>query len=346
MLHGTRLNIILPLPGCCSCSSNLFICLMALPAVESERGAEERATASVERLLALAKKRVPGTETFKLETILERVADFAASSMDSSVSLFLPSHFDHAFISGDPGLIEQLLLNIFINAEHAMTFMQPDERKRGGAIRVELERYTPDQSSLAVNPSVQKRDYWCLAMVHSIITQHGGFVDVSTEPGRGTTFYLYLPAVEVPAAEGERPAPENPLAKGKGTILLVDDDEMVRDTVGRMISSLGYQAETAASAEEALELFGSRPEQWISVVMDNRMGGMSGSVAARHMRLICPDIPITLISGYVSDEALAMAEEEGITFLQKPFTVRALGSVLEGRGPRDRDRMSAGISSP
>jgi len=320
-----------------------------------------RASASVARLLTLTKKRLPETHTFKLKEVIKRVSEFSMRSMDKAVSIELPKNSKDATITGDPGLIEQLLLNIFINAEHAMTVMRPRGQKRGGTIHVQIDRFRPTQSFLATNPAASKQDYWCLsirdegvgiphhvlphifdpfyttktseksnglglAMVHSIAAQHGGFVDVSSELGKGTIFSIFLPiASETGLSERPKTIPK----RGSGTILIVDDDDMVRDTASVMLGALGYKTESAISGEEAIDIFKAKPELWTAVIMDVRMSGISGDEAAIYLRSIRPDIPVVLASGYISDEAMFAAQnQENMTFIQKPYTIEMLSDAL------------------
>lgn len=320
-----------------------------------------RASASVARLLTLTKKRLPETHIFKLKDTLKRVSEFSTRTMDKAVSIELPKNGKEASISGDPGLIEQLFLNMFINAEHAMTIMRPKGQKRGGTIQVQIERFRPSQTFLATNPSACKQDYWCvsirdegigiphhilphifdpfyttktsekanglgLAMVHSIAAQHGGFVDVKSELNKGTVFSIYLPVAD-DSLHQERP--RSIIKHGSGMILMVDDDEVVRDTALVMLSALGYRAEAVVSGEEAIDLFKRDPESWKAVIMDMRMSGISGDEASVQLRAIRPDIPIVLASGYISDESFFVAQNQGnMTFIQKPYTIETLSEAL------------------
>ncbi|MBU0934222.1 MAG: response regulator [Spirochaetes bacterium] len=320
-----------------------------------------RASASVARLLTLTKKKLPETQTFKLKDVIKRVSDFASRSMDKAVTIELPKEGKEALVSGDPGLIEQLLLNLYINAEHSMTIMRPAGEKRGGCIIVDLRRFKPDQAFLAINPAAHKQDYWCisiqdegvgiphhilphifdpfystkpseksnglgLAMAHSIASQHGGFINVKSERGKGSTFMVFLPIAEAHEVKEEK---HRQIKRGSGLIMLVDDDEVLRDTAQVMLGALGYQTEVAISGEEAIELFKENPQRWQAVIMDVRMSGISGDEAATYLRSINPDIPIIMASGYISDETLqATRNQPNMAFIQKPYTVETLSEAL------------------
>ncbi|HAP42595.1 MAG: hypothetical protein A2087_14690 [Spirochaetes bacterium GWD1_61_31] len=327
-----------------------------------------RASASVARLLALTKKRLPENNIFKFKEALKRVCDFAMRGMDNAVLIEFPKNSREAYINGDPGLIEQMLLNLFINAEHAMTIMRPKGQKRGGHIVVGLERFKPTQNFLAINPAARKQDYWCvsiqdegvgiphhilphifnpfystknseksnglgLSMVHSIVAQHGGFVDVASQLNKGSTFFIYLPAADIADAKTSQ---RQQILRGTGSILLVDDDEVVRDTGMAMLGALGYSSEAAVSGEEAIELFKQEPERWAAVIMDLRMNGMSGDEATMILRGIRSDLPVILASGFASEEAIRLSEDQpAMTFIQKPYSINTLSLALmevQGKG--------------
>jgi len=324
-----------------------------------ERSAE-RATSSIKRLLALTKKRLPENTPFRLDEALSRVAEFALRSLDSSVSLKLAGLPLKAIAKGDAGQIEQLILNLLINASHAMTSMRPAGQKRGGVATLGLEPFHPDEAFLVANPDAEDRDYWKisvrdegvgihpdiasrifepffttkreenssglgLAMVHSIARQHDGFVYLRSEPGRGTEFFVCIPA------SGESPAPRKALrlARGEGPVLIADDDDVPGETSRAMLSALGYRARRARSGEEAMELFSQAPGSWVAVVLDFRMGDMTGDETAMRMRRVRADLPIVIASGYAADERIeALADDPGIVVIEKPFSVESLSAAI------------------
>ncbi len=324
-----------------------------------ERSAE-RAVSSVKRLLTLTKKRLPEQKKFKLNDALQRVVEFTSRSLDPSIIIKSPQDSEPAFMEGDPGQVEQLLLNLIINAEQAMTIMRLRGEKRGGVITITIRSFFPEPDFLASNPAAEKQTYWRvgirdegvgiphhilprifdpffttkpadkssglgLAMVHSIATQHGGFVDLFSQLGVGTEFFIYLPA----SSEVTEKKTTQKAIRGSGLILLVDDDEVPRDTGQAILAALGYKSEAAVSGEEALEMFNANPGKWAAVVTDLRMTGIGGDEIAMRMKAIRPDLPIVMASGYATDDAIESASQaENFVFVQKPYTVAELGAAI------------------
>ncbi len=321
-----------------------------------ERSAD-RAASSVKRLLALTKKRPPEAKPFYLDKALVHVIEFSARALDPSVTIKAALLPQGALMFGDCGQIEQLLLNLIINAEHSMTVMRPQSAKQGGTIGISLKKYLPDQKHLRTNPQARELEYWLisikdegvgippdivarifdpfyttksldnssglgLSMVHSITKGHGGFVDVNSNPGVGTEFLVYLPASE------EKPEIETmaALKRGSGTILVVDDDEMLREIATTMLKALGYESEVAVSGENAIEVFANAPDSWTAIVMDLRMTGISGDAAAREIRKIRAGIPVIIASGFIPEEVQSSKDE--FIFITKPYSVSELGEAL------------------
>lgn len=153
---------------------------------------------------------------------------------------------------------------------------------------------------------------------------HGGAIRVYTEPGTGTVFSIGFPAAEgTPAAEEPREPP--PLC-GKGTILLADDEEDVRDVVRSMLESFGYTVVTAGDGQEAVEIFRERAGEVDLVLLDMMMPRMTGVEAFAEIRRISPDVRAILASGYdVRGSGSEFASEGFAAFLQKPFRRGELG---------------------
>ncbi len=321
----------------------------------------ERASSSVKRLLSLTKKRPPENVVFRLDEAVRRIVEFAARSMDPSVSLEVAPGLPEAHVAGDSGQIEQLLLNLIINAEHAMTLMRSQREKRGGRIDVFLKSFTRDAGDPEPEQAEPGREYWTLsirdegvgiapdtatrifepffttkhaenssglglAMVHSIARQHGGFVGLSSKPGKGSEFFVYLPAADPVSATNARSSPE----LGSGTVLVADDDRMPRDSAVGMLKALGYEARAVASGEEAVRAFEREPAAFVCVMLDLRMAGMGGDEAAVRMRKRDPAVPIVIATGYASDETVAEAEpSSGFVFLAKPYSLVELGQAIK-----------------
>lgn len=169
-----------------------------------------------------------------------------------------------------------------------------------------------------------------LAAVLGIVRGHKGAMKVYSEPGRGTTFKLLFPAASGPseATAARPPAPE--LWRGRGTVLLVDDETTVRTTVARMVRSLGLEVVPATDGRDAVEIFRADPGRFALVLLDLTMPHMDGEEAFTELRRLSAAVPVVLMSGFNQQEAMVRFTGKGLaSFLQKPFTVTELRTVLQ-----------------
>ncbi|MDH3599240.1 MAG: ATP-binding protein, partial [Candidatus Tectomicrobia bacterium] len=166
-----------------------------------------------------------------------------------------------------------------------------------------------------------------LAVVHGIIASHGGVITVHSTPGMGTTFAIYLPQIE---AEIDRETPDKePLPYGQGSILFVDDEEVLTLLVEEMLKQLGYEVEVHTSSLEALTSFRGTPDRFDLVITDQTMPMMTGEVLAQELRNIRADIPIILCTGYSHSIDADKAAAQGIdAFCMKPLVTHDLGLVI------------------
>lgn len=173
-----------------------------------------------------------------------------------------------------------------------------------------------------------------LAAVYGVIKQHGGFIDVASEIGSGTTFRMYLPLAP---AEACRPGLVKPIVhRGQGTILLAEDDPLVRQTMKDNIEMLGYQVLLAASGQEAVALFGQHHSSVDLVILDIVMPHMNGKETSEHIRRIKPSARVLFMSGYTADALnLRNLLDDGTNFIVKPIALSLLseriGHFLGGR---------------
>ncbi len=169
-----------------------------------------------------------------------------------------------------------------------------------------------------------------LASVYGIIRNHGGIINVDSEKGRGTKFQIYLPASANEAPAGAEKAPVN-IVRGTETILFVDDEKINLDVGGRILESLGYIVLLAANGHEALDIYRMHSNHIHLVVLDMIMPGMSGKETFDGLKDINPDVLVILSSGYSIDGLAQEIMELGVkAFLQKPFTVEELSLKISG----------------
>ncbi len=274
-------------------------------------------------------------------------------------------------VEADQGQVEQVLLNLYVNAWQAMP--------GGGDVYIETDNVTLGENSLrpynmrpgryvkisvrdngvGMDEATRKRIFepffttkergrgtgMGLASAYGIIKNHGGAIDAVSEPGKGSTFYIYLPATAKDLPEEAIPSEE--ILKGEETILFVDDEEMILDVSRRMLERMGYEVLTAQGGKEALELIERASRDGHSgvprphlVILDLIMPGMSGSETFARLREVSSDIKILLSSGYsLSAEARKLMKQGCDGFIQKPFNMKALSTKIreileEGREER------------
>jgi CheY-like chemotaxis protein len=166
-----------------------------------------------------------------------------------------------------------------------------------------------------------------LASVYGIIKGHGGYIDVDSEKGRGTTFKIYLPATDEEVQKTIE-APHD-IVKGTGTILLVDDEEMVLEVGERFLKVMGYHVLTAREGKEAIEVYKKHRETIDLVLLDIIMPNMKGGEVFDRLKKINPNIKVLLSSGYSIDGEASQILERGCSgFIQKPFDMNQLSKSI------------------
>lgn len=169
-----------------------------------------------------------------------------------------------------------------------------------------------------------------LAAVLGIMRGHKGALKVYSELGRGTTFKLLFPCATGPAETPATVAPARTLWRGRGVVLIADDEETIRSTAARMLRALGFETALVANGREAVDAFRANPDAYVIVLLDLTMPHMDGEQAFTELRRLQPDVRVVLMSGFNRQEAVARFTGKGLaSFLQKPFSMEALTEVMQ-----------------
>ena len=329
-----------------------------------------RAASLVRQLLAYSRKQTLRAEVLSLTDVLADLRMLLTRLVGTTVKLKVDHGRDLWQVKVDIGQFEQVIVNLAVNARDAMpeggeltvrTKNVPAGSISGYAYRelpavdyvlVEIEDtgtgIPPDVVSKIFEPffttkEVGKGTGLGLSMAYGIIKQTGGFIYCDSEVGRGTTFRIFLPrhvpgAVEAEAAkavsEEELSAARQPARpkdlSGSATILLVEDEDGVRMSGMRVLTSRGYTVHEAASGVEALDLFKELDGKVDLVVSDVVMPEMDGPTLLRELRKLQPDIKFIFVSGYAEDAfAKNLPEDAKFDFLPKPFSLKQLATVVK-----------------
>lgn len=255
----------------------------------------------------------------------------------------------------DRGQIEQVLLNIYVNAWQAMSgggdlyiqtenlFIDEDHSHLHGVDPGVYVRISITDTGAGMDKETQQKIFdpffttkkigkasgLGLASAYGIIKNHNGFIDVDSERGEGSTFNIYLPASEKEAVKEKELTQGSKIIKGSETILLVDDEKMIIDVGGEMLERLGYRVRIAEDGEKAIEKVSEMSEKIDLVILDMIMPGMDGGITFDRIRKIRPELPVMLSSGYsINGQATEIMNRGCNGFIQKPFNMAKLSKKV------------------
>jgi signal transduction histidine kinase/CheY-like chemotaxis protein/HAMP domain-containing protein len=317
------------------------------------KDAGEKAATLTSQLLAFSRKQILEIKVTNLCTIVENVTKILHRVIGEDIKLEINARPVRS-VKADAGQIEQVVMNLAVNARDAMP--------NGGRLTIETEDVELDEGYAKSHAGVTPGAYVMLAVtdtgigmscelqekifepffttkgekgtglglstVYGIIKQHGGNISAYSEPGMGSTFKIYLPSTgeaKEESASGER----EPVLRGTETILVVDDEPFIRRLILDTLQPLGYRLLEASSGKEALRISSETGEKIDLLLTDVVMPEMNGIELARTIRKSKPSIKVIFTSGYTDNTIFNDGmRDEGMTFLQKPVTMKKLVSKL------------------
>jgi PAS domain S-box-containing protein len=325
----------------------------AFERLEEAEKASIRARDLTQQLLTFSRGGTPVKRVISIGKLIQESTSFALRGSKVKPEFSLP--VDLWAIEADEGQINQVISNIVINAEQSMP--------QGGALNIEAKnlvirsgRVLPltngDYVHIAIKDrgvgiprehlgkifdpfftTKQKGSGLGLSTAYSIVKNHDGHIAVESKPGTGTTFHIYLPASEKQAPAEEEAVMETTL-RGKGRILVMDDEEIIREMLSKMLSLVGYEVELVQDGAEAIERYAEAKgakRTFDAVIMDLTIpGGMGGKEAITKLLEIDPDAKVIVSSGYATDPIMSGYKKFGFTaVLNKPYSVAEIEKTLK-----------------
>lgn len=320
------------------------------------KAAADRSAGLAHQLLAFSSKQTLQLGVLDLNELLEGMGKMLRRLIPENIAVEMKLAPELWFIEGDPGQLDQVLMNLAINAADAMP--------QGGTLRLETGNEVLDERYAAEHIGVQPDSYVLLAVsdtgtgmdretaarifepffttkepgegtglglstVYGIIEQHGGHIWVDAELGRGTTFRIYLPRSEAHERESIAADMAIDALQGSETILMVEDDDRVQEPLCRALEAFGYTVLAAHHPREAMRLAAEHGGDIDVLLTDVMMPEMSGGELAEELATVLPGVKVLFMSGYAETSApLQRALSSGAAFLSKPFTPRTLAREL------------------
>jgi PAS domain S-box-containing protein len=316
--------------------------------------AGHRAKHLVQQILTFSRQSGPGKQSIPLHTIVREALKLLRATIPSTITIQQSIATD-AIILAEPTQIHQMFINLCTNAEYAM-------REEGGVLQLILEdvevteamaqtltglpvgeyvRLTVRDTGTGMSPEILERMFdpffttkpigegsgMGLAVVHGIVTAHGGTICVDSRMGSGTKVEVYLPRAQAPA--WDHLMDQGPIPVGRETILFVDDEETIVRLGQELLTSLGYTVEVETRSPEALAKFKQDPHRFDLVITDQTMPSMTGEALSRELLRIRPDLPIILCTGFSHIMSAEKAKALGIqAYLMKPLAIRDLAPIV------------------
>ncbi len=333
--------------------------------------ASNRAASLVKQLQMLSKRQPLSLTFFKLSKTVSNVLDIWRNTIDKSIEIETFFNDNEVLVEADQGQVEQVILNICINSAHAMTIMRKSGEKLGGTLKVSVVQN--DQHSISLPPHlVSKESEYLflkvedtgvgmdretlarifdpfftsketgvgsglgLAMAYNIVKQHNGLIDVFSEVGQGTIFTVMLPKAKNVKQISTSMTDTLNLSKGSGLILVIDDEEIVREIAAELLGVIGYRVALAEGGDEGISIYKQRKDDIVAVILDMAMPKKSGKEVYAELKKIDAEVKVVLSSGFRQDRRVEEVMNMGVdAFIQKPYSLiqlmTTLGDVLDSK---------------
>ena len=328
--------------------------------IQQIKSNSNRAAGLTRQLLAFSRQQTLRPQVLQLPDVVSEVSHLLKRLLGETVQLVVKHGRDLGPVRADPGQLEQVIVNLSVNARDAMA------SGGGGALTIQTYAVKADQVADLGSDILPIADYSALSIadtgtgipaailgkvfepffttkevgkgtglglstVYGIVKQSGGFIFADSTVGEGTRFVIYLPVHRVEETARPRKAAKSeaqePELWGTATILLVEDEAMVRTVAERALARHGYKVLTANNGEEALERLEQAGEQVALLISDVVMPLMDGPTMVREVRKSHPDMPILFMSGYAEEQLRKSIDIANVAFLPKPFSVQALAEA-------------------
>ncbi|HEX6073605.1 MAG TPA: response regulator [Sphingomicrobium sp.] len=327
--------------------------------IQQIKSNSNRAAGLTRQLLAFSRQQTLRPQVLQLPDVVSEVSHLLKRLLGETVELVVKHGRNLGPVRADPGQLEQVIINLAVNARDAMA------EKHGGTLTIQTYAVRADQVAELGSDILPVADYSALSVtdtgcgiaaavlgkifepffttkevgkgtglglstVYGIVKQSGGFIFADSKVGEGTRFIIYLPVhrEEGAAVKSKAAKPKEGELWGSGTVLLVEDEPMVRGVAERALTRHGYTVITADNGEDALEILGSGQEIDL-LVTDVVMPGMDGPTMVAEARRDRPDLKILFMSGYAEEQLRNSLNVDNMSFLPKPFSVQELAEAAK-----------------
>ncbi|MEO5773176.1 MAG: response regulator [Sphingomicrobium sp.] len=327
--------------------------------IQQIKSNSNRAAGLTRQLLAFSRQQTLRPQVLQLPDVISEVSHLLKRLLGETVQLVVKHGRNLGAVRADPGQLEQVIVNLAVNARDAMA------SGGGGTLTIQTYSVRADQVAELGSEILPIADYSALSVmdtgcgiapnilskvfepffttkevgkgtglglstVYGIVKQSGGFIFADSKVGEGTRFVIYLPVhreeKEARAAR-KAPKPKQDELWGSGTVLLVEDEPMVRSVAERALTRHGYKVITADNGEEALEVLGRADEDIALLISDVVMPVMDGPTMVREARKTRPNLKILFMSGYAEEQLRNSIDIDDVAFLPKPFSVQELAEA-------------------